>query len=54
MPSSFRSFTNLNGEIKIFINEERDYQVLRIKDDISKKVIGYNKLTYAFNNIFLF
>ena len=51
MPSSFRSFTNLNGEIKIFINEERDYQVLRIKDDISKKVIGYNKLTYAFNNI---
>ena len=51
LPDSFSSFTNLNGEIRIIINEERDNNILLIKDDISKKIIGYNKLTYAFNNI---
>ena len=51
LPDSFSSFTNLNGEIRIIINEERDNNILQIKDDISKKIIGYNKLTYAFNNI---
>ena len=49
IPSQFKDFSNLEGNISIVITEKRDKKAISIKDEILKKTNAFNKLTASFD-----
>ena len=49
IPSQFKDFTNLEGNISVVITEKRDKTAISLKDDITKKINAFNKLTSSFD-----
>ena len=49
IPSQFKDFSNLEGNISVIITEKRDKKALSLKDEILKKTNAFNKLTSSFD-----
>ena len=49
IPSQFKDFSNLEGNISVIITEKRDKKAISIKDEILKKTNAFNKLTSSFD-----
>ena len=49
IPSQFKDFSNLEGNISVIITEKRDKKALSLKNEILKKTNAFNKLTSSFD-----